>query len=466
MDFGLLSGGLLLATVLRKRFGFFQRYLIPNALTAGFILLPVYNYVAPLVGVDTSGLENLVYHLLSISFVAIALRKSAPREKTRDSRILATSVSVLSQYAIQALLGLLVTLLLINTIFPELFHSFGLLMPLGFALGPGQALAIGQGWTVFGIEDAGSVGLTFAAVGYLVACFGGVAIINVGIRRGWMSRAAQERMKQAEFKTGIRPEGSELPAAGRLTTESEAIDSMSLHAGLVLLVYFLTYLLLNLLQWALAFAGPTGTELATNLWGISFIFAVITALAVKAILNALKVDYVLDSPTLTRISGFSVDMMVTAAVASISLIIVGRFWLPILIIAATGTLGAILVIPWFCSRIFRDHRFARMLVIFGVSTGTLSSGLALLRIVDPEFDTPVATDYAYAASLTFVLAIPFILSINLSARTFATGDMRFFWLGVLVAAGYLLFVIVGFLFISRRRALMAPGAVWYRTGRE
>ncbi|MCK5007597.1 MAG: hypothetical protein KAR73_09435 [Spirochaetales bacterium] len=50
----------------------FQRFLIPNSLTAGFILLPVYNFLAPRRGLPTSGLENLVYHLLAISLVVVS----------------------------------------------------------------------------------------------------------------------------------------------------------------------------------------------------------------------------------------------------------------------------------------------------------------------------------------------------------------------------------------------------------
>ncbi|GAH89008.1 unnamed protein product, partial [marine sediment metagenome] len=61
VDLGIISLALLLATLVRTRFGFFQKYLIPNALTAGFILLPIYNFLAPHIGLNTSGLENLVY---------------------------------------------------------------------------------------------------------------------------------------------------------------------------------------------------------------------------------------------------------------------------------------------------------------------------------------------------------------------------------------------------------------------
>ena len=50
IDLGVVSCALLLATFLRAKVPFFQKYLIPNALTAGFILLPFYNYLAPAPG--------------------------------------------------------------------------------------------------------------------------------------------------------------------------------------------------------------------------------------------------------------------------------------------------------------------------------------------------------------------------------------------------------------------------------
>ena len=62
IDLGLISLALLLATFIRAKVRFFQKFLIPNALTAGFILLPFYNYLAPLLGITTGGLESLIYH--------------------------------------------------------------------------------------------------------------------------------------------------------------------------------------------------------------------------------------------------------------------------------------------------------------------------------------------------------------------------------------------------------------------
>ncbi|TVQ37398.1 MAG: sodium:glutamate symporter [Spirochaetaceae bacterium] len=460
VDLGVISAALIAATLIRAKVRFFQRYLIPNALTAGFILLPLYNYVFPLVGITSAGLGELAYHLLSISFVAMALRKAPPREARGDSRIFATSVAVLSQYALQAALGLLLTLVFILTVMPQLYHSFGFLLPLGFVLGPGQAFAIGTGWEVSGIAGAGSVGLTFAALGFIVSCFGGVFLINYGIKRGWLEPRFVEVLKAQGIKSGVYARDAAKPVGSNLTTETEAIDSMTFNTAIVLLCYFAAYLFLQAMTGLLSLVGPLGQELAVNLWGISFIFASLIGLLFKAIFFGLKVEYVLDNPTLNRIAGLSVDVMVASAIAAISVVVVSRLIVPILVLSAVGTVVALLTVPWICSRIFGDHQFHRMLIVFGVSTGTLSTGLALLRVVDPDFETPVASDYAYASGITFVLAIPFILSINLPVRAFVTGNMVFFWIAVAVSIGYLLFVLVSYILLSRRRAFARPAAIW------
>lgn len=181
IDAGLISAALLLATLIRSKVRFFQKYLIPNALTAGFLLLPLYNYVLPPIGYSKNGLGDLVYHLLNISFIAMSLRSSPPKVKGhKGGGVLGMSSGILMGYATQALLGLFLTLLFIPAVHP----AFGLHLPLGFALGPGQAYAIGKGWESMGFEGGSSVGLAFAAIGYLWACFGGVVLINKGIRKG------------------------------------------------------------------------------------------------------------------------------------------------------------------------------------------------------------------------------------------------------------------------------------------
>ncbi len=460
IDLGIISMALVLATWMRSKITFLQKFLIPNALIAGFILLPLYNYVFPLMGVSSAGLGILAYHLLSISFVALTL-KAPPRQKTSRGRIFNTTLSVLLEYAFQGLTGLLLTILMIKTIRPDLFHSFGYLLPLGFAQGPGQAYSIGKSWAAFGVHDAGNIGLTFAAVGFLICSFGGIFLINYGIRHKWICEDRILFLNNKEIKSGIRPRNSKLPVGSYQTTNTEAIDSLTLNLSLVFIGYFITFLVLKGLTFVLSFAGKPGEQLAATFWGLSFIFAALIGLLMKQVLKLTHTQHIMDNLTLNRISGFSVDLMVASAIAAISLVIVSKYWLPILIVTGTGAIITTYSVIWFGSRIFRDNRFLRTLLIFGVSTGTLSTGLALLRVVDPEFETPVATDYTYASGLTFAFAIPYVLTINLPLRTFTTGNPLWFWAAVGINLMYLLFVVFMFSRRAKGRIFNHMTKLWY-----
>jgi len=456
---GVIALSLLLATLIRARIRFFQRFLIPNSLTAGFILLIFYNYVAKHLGISAEHLGDLIYHLLSLSFIAMGLRNTPGRGAGK--RVLSTGLMIMASFSFQALLGIALTFLFIFLIIPGMSPSFGLFIPLGFEMGPGQAYSIGIGWEQMGFAGAGTIGLTFSALGFLWACFGGVFLINLGIRKGWLGAKYREMLKAARVRTGVYGQAEKPPAGSRLTTETEAIDTLSFNLGTVFVVYLLTFLLLKGLTYLLSFAGAEGRELAVNLWGISFIFAALLALGTKQLFRALKIDHVLDSGSLTRIAGSSVDILVAAAVGAISLVIVARYLLPLLVMAFLGGLLTIGYVFWFASRLFDEHRFQRAMVIFGGSTGTMPTGLALLRILDPEFETPAAVDYMYGSGVAFVLVIPYILAINLMMYGYNRGNPLFYW----AVLGLILVYLVVFLVLHRvlagRRAFDKPGKLWY-----
>lgn len=462
VNLGVLSIALLIGTILRTRVKFFQKYLIPNALTAGFIALPFYNFLFPKVGLNAIQLGEITYHFLGISFIALGLRTAEKTEKSRKAAIFQNSVGIMSQILLQALIGFGITLLFIYTIMPDLFHTFGFLLPLGFAEGPGQAYSIGEAWKVYGVQDAGNIGLTFAALGFVLCCFGGIFLINHALKKGWISKQELKHMRKKEIQTGIRPKGAKLVAGAYQTTDTEAIDSLSLHIALVLTAYFFAWLSLKGVTFLLDFAGPIGHELAANLWGLHFIFAVSMGLLLRQILQLCKCDHIVDNRTMTRISGLSVDIMVTSAIAAISVAAVWKYWLPIVVIASVGSVATFATTIWFCSRLFSDHRFLRTLFIFGVSTGTLSTGLALLRAVDPEFESPVAVDYTYAAGITFLFVIPLILVINLPLQSFKSGNMIFCWITLGIIIFYFLAVVVSFAFISKRKALGQKTSLWFQ----
>ena len=413
IDFGLIGAALAAATAARARIRLLQRFLIPNALTAGALLFPLYNWAAPLIGHGTGGVEQLTYHLFNLAIIALGLRSTGRR---RARAITGSAVAILSQMTLQGLAGLLLTFAVMRTLLPELSPGLGLLAVLGLSLGPGQAFAIGSRWEALGFDGAGSIGLTFGALGYLLACVGGVALITAGIRRGWIERPADRC-----GRTGVLDARQPGPEAARQRTEPDAIDSLSLWLAVVFGVYLASYVLLTGITALLSRLGPGGTELAANLWGIAFIFGLLTALAVRALAERFGAAHLLEGGGLTRIAGGAVDFMIAAGLASIGIGVITRYWLLLAVFALL--IGALTLVSliWITPRLFADHSFERLLMFYGSLTGTITTGIALVRVVDPELRTPAAADYCYASGLTFFLAIPLLLTLNLPVATAGSG---------------------------------------------
>jgi ESS family glutamate:Na+ symporter len=461
---GIISVSLLLAALIRARVRFFQRFLIPVPILSGLMLLVFYNFIAPRWGLRNDFLGEIVYHLLNISFISMMLRVT-PKAHTegRAKQTLAANVTaVLAQYGLQCFFGLIATALIISTFKPDLFPAFGFTLPLGFELGPGQAYSIGVGWEAMGFRGGSSVGLTMAAIGFLLGSFGGVILINQGLKRGWIGKEQAKHINERSVRTGFFSRAQhERPVGSYLSTDGESMDSMTYHIALIMVTYLVSWSFLTGLSALLGLIGPLGTELANSLWGINFVFSSFSALGVKMLMKLFKVETTIDNATCNRLSGLSVDLTVASSLGAISLVAVQGYWIPILILTLVGLFITMVILPWYCSRLYDDHQFFRMLVIYGSATGTLPTGLALLRVVDKEFETPVATDYLYSVGIVFILAIPIILSINLPAFSVTKNNPALFGWAIVISGVYLLASIISYMFIAKKRAFIKPKTYFY-----
>ncbi len=457
---GIVSAALLLGALLRARVRVLQKYLIPSSIIGGALLLLFYNYAAPLFGLDSSFLGDLVYHLLNVSFIAMALR--IPEEGGRKSRraIGANVIAVVAQYGLQCLLPLIAVAVLIATAMPDLFPAIALSLPLGFELGPGQAYSMSLPWVEMGFEGATSVGLAMAAIGFIVGSVGGVILINIGIRKGWVSKEDAAKLEHGGVRSGFIPRSLQKEGA-RNTTEGESIDSLTYHLALILGTYLLSYGFLSLLGLLLGMLGPLGDSLMDSLWGINFVFSMFCANIVRMVIIKAGVAHTVDNKTMNRINGLAVDFTVISSLGSISIAAVASYWLPVLILVAIGIFITCYILPWYCSRLYDDYQFKRMLIIFGTGTGTLPTGLSLLRVLDPDFETPVATDYVYASGIVFFTVIPIILCVNLPALSYTTQNPMLYWLMVAICAVYTIGCVIAFRIYAGKRAFASPGRFFY-----
>jgi glutamate:Na+ symporter, ESS family len=433
---------LVLATALRSRVPFLQKYLIPANLFAGILGLFVGMNGLGWLDLTSERLGAYVYHLLALLFIALGLR--TPKKKLGLSSV-KFGLIFLSVYLVQAIVGLMIALLLIYTIMPQLFAGIGLLPPLSLGMNPGIAYSIGENWEQFGFESGGIVGLTFAAFGFLVAYSVGIWLVKRGIQRGEAAFIRSEEDLSEDVRTGIfrKPRRN---SDERITTSSESIESLTFHIGLIGCTYALTFAVMKLMETGLIMIGAENE--ITTLWSFHFIFAAILAIAVRHMMDSSRVSKVIDDVTMTRCSNLFMDFMIVASVAAISFVVVAQYWVPLLLISVFVALTTWAVILYLTKESFREYRLERFAAIFGNMTGTLQSGLVLLRILDSGMKSPVSFNLVYGSGFALVLGFPLLLLINAPVHYFED-VVQGFWvvLGALII--YLMLIALAWQFLNR-----------------
>ncbi len=413
LQLGLIAGAVLLANTLRQKLPFIRKSLMPIAVLAGFLLLGL-KYTG-LVKLDGDLMEMLVYHGIALGFIAMSLRVPADKSKGgKDRTGLKSGAIIVSTYLVQGVAGLAVTLLLGYTFLPGLFKAAGLLLPMGFGQGPGQANNVGSSYEALGFAGGRSFGLSIAAAGYLVACVVGVVILNILARRGKVRAALRQEEPQPSLD--YFQDRGEIPV-------SDSIDKLSVQIAMVLVVYLATYLAARGLTGGIAALSPglAGT-VNTLIWGFNFIIGSALAILLRVLLEKGKQRGFIrrqyqNNYLLNRISGFFFDIMIVAGIASINLEDIRGLWLPFILLTAAGTVMTWLHLRFVCRRVYPGYYYEGLISMYGMLTGTISSGVLLLREIDPNLETPAANNLVIGSSYGILLGAPVLVLVGLAPKS-------------------------------------------------
>ena len=433
LQLGLIAGAVLLANTLRQKLPFIRKSLMPIAVLAGFLLLGL-KYTG-LVKLDGELMEMLVYHGIALGFIAMSLRVPAEKAKSGGDRTgLKSGAIIVSTYLVQGVAGLAVTLLLGYTFLPGLFKAAGLLLPMGFGQGPGQANNVGSSYEALGFAGGRSFCLSIAAAGYLVACVVGVVILNVLARRGKVRAALRQEEPQPSLD--YFQDRGEIPV-------SDSIDKLSVQIAMVLVVYLATYLAARGLTGGIAALSPglAGT-VNTLIWGFNFIIGSALAILLRVLLEKGKARGIIrrqyqNNYLLNRISGFFFDIMIVAGIASINLEDIRGLWLPFVLLALAGTVVTWLHLRFVCRRVYPGYYYEGLISMYGMLTGTISSGVLLLREIDPNLETPAANNLVIGSSYGILLGAPVLVLVGLAPKS----DLLC-WVTLGLAAAYMALLVL------------------------
>ncbi len=405
-----ILGSLIIANIIKRNVKILKNSLVPVSVLGGAILLAVsmivkaatgdylFNLEIFSAGSSRTGIETLeivTYHCLAIGFIAMTLRKSNGSGKSRTRDVINTGVTTVSTYLVQATAGLAVTIIASRFI-PKLIKASGLLLAFGYGQGTGQALNYGSIYEGYGFEGGKSFGLAVAAMGFLSASIVGVFYLNHKRRKGELT----VRKEINELNREKVEDDGEIPMI-------ESIDKITMEIALVAICYAGAYGIMYVL-------GNVADSMSSTIYGFNFLFGALMGVILKLLINFLrkhkimKRDYI-NNFLLNRISGLAFDIMIVAGIGAIQIDLLADYWLVLLIIGVLGALLTFIYIKFVSDSLFKDYANEQFLAMFGMLTGTASTGIILLREVDPEFETPASENLVYQNFPAIVCGFPIML---------------------------------------------------------
>ncbi len=414
----ILLGSLLVANIFKRRIPLLRKSLIPNSVLGGIIILLV-EWIYRLIsgnnffeaamfgasGNDT--LELITYHCLALGFIASSFNTTnAKITKKRLNEVFNTGVTTVATYLLQGIFGLIITIIAAKLI-TGFFAGAGILLPFGYGQGTGQALnwgSIYEQWegNVDSFVNGKSFGLTIAALGFLSAAIGGVIHLNIARARGKLQLS---KRTDGSLHTDVIEEEGEIPM-------QESVDKLTVQLAFIFVSYGIAYALMALL-------GKLLPGMKATIYGFNFLLGVLAATLVKVIVKFLQNKKLItrkytNNFLMTRLSNLFFDIMVVAGVAAIRLDALEQYWGIMLILGVVGLVITYVYNRFVAKALFPEYHEEQFMAMYGMLTGTASTGIILLREIDPEFITPVSDNLVYQNFPAIVFGFPLMLLANLA----------------------------------------------------
>lgn len=427
LQFGLLFFTVLIANVIRLKVKWIKKSLLPVAVLAGFLLLGL-KYLLPVLNIKLGGediistdfMAMVTYHMIAIGFIALAMKDKERKYQNNGVDIKQTNafksgLFIVSTYIIQGIVGIIITIGL-GFIFDSVAKYSGILLPMGYGQGPGQANNIGLTFENAGFVGGQAFGLMIATLGFVSAAVGGVI---------YLVRLVKTRNRQEKFiplDENVLSQEQTILEGNQEIPLVESADKLTVQVAIVVGIYIVTYAFLLLLNFLVELTPADGflvKNIRPLLWGFNFLFAMIIAMGVKSLFGLLfkkgvmKRKYTNDF-FMNRIAGIAFDVMIVSSIAAIDIESLNDSGLIVTLIIL-GILG--LVVTYFyvrhiTKRIYKGYENEAWLIFYGNLTGTASTGVALLRELDPHFKTPAANDLILGSSTAVLLGFPILLIVG------------------------------------------------------
>jgi len=282
----------------------------------------------------------------------------------------------------------------------------GALIEMSLVGGHGTVAGMQSAFDDLGFPEGTDLGLGLATIGILAGVIIGTVLVNWAARTGRINLTPAdepddvEKQKlsdfdEKEYVERIASEPEVARAKGRSEGEDKPVDPLSVHMALLGLAVAIGWVLQQALLWV---------ELSTwgAWWGLElfrylplFPLAMIGAMILQVMLGWIGYDEHVDRRLINRISGASLDMIIVAALATLSLEALGAHLWPLVILAVAGIAWSVVGFLVLAPRMIPTHWFARGVGDFGQAVGMAALGLLLIHLADPQDKARASERFGY-----------------------------------------------------------------------
>jgi ESS family glutamate:Na+ symporter len=392
----LLIGVLLfVGKILKKNIPLLNRIVLPTALLGGIIGLLLSSVFIPWsYTIDVDVMTAIVYHALALGFISLSLKRTKTDNK---KKLWSTGMVITSTYALQGFIGILMVLLF----YSDKFVGAGMLLPLGFGQGPGLATSFGRMWTEMLGGYGVALGASYAFLGFVFGGTVGVLAINVLARKKGIEKT-KRYWDDSVQKTSIEIDS---------VKEISVLDGLTVQVVVIFLIYGLVWLTLFVLESVLLSLGNIGQTIFNLLSGFNFILGIAYALIYKQIIKKMEskgknLNFMTNDYILSNISSLCFNFMITGAVLTITIDFLTEFGWLLILISAIGGVATLFYIRYITKKVYTQYQDEYFVGLFGMLTGVASTGMALLKGLDRNLESPVAEEMVLGSGTAITMALP------------------------------------------------------------
>ncbi len=378
----------------------FQNLYLPSSLVAGLLALligpEIFGKVFGFSVLDPEWLSvwaALPGLMINVIFASLFIGKKIPSLKEiwrlAGPQVMSGYVISFGQYAV----GLGLAVFLLAPVF-GVNPLAGALIEIGFVGGHGTAAGMRQTFELLDFPEGGDLAIGMATVGVLAGVIIGIALINWGMRTGKLAHGSTKEDRSALERKGIVEFEMREPA-GFLSTRAESIEPLSLHAGYIGVAIVIGFLLLQGLIQLEAFTWGAWTDMYLMTYVPLFPLTMVGGIVVQLVLSRVDPYATVDRQLINRVQGFSLDILIVSALATLSLSVIGNHLPVFIILSAGGIVWTVFAFLVLIPRLMPDYWFERGIGDFGQSMGVTATGLLLMRVADPDQMTPAMSSFGY-----------------------------------------------------------------------